>query len=448
MSTTHDVWTDPELRDLALSQPELLAVADALSSAPGVDARAGKGRRFDVGRLAAAAAALAAVAVVALIAPWGRSGRDGLNSLALAAIGSQPVLHVVAEETFPPTAELIDIASGQARPVSEEQQLEIWYDADQGLKHTITRSGSTLIDDVLETPAGGFSPGGIVYDCAWIAAHPVEATKARVSCNANMDNGTTPHVIPRPKPTLDQALAGFLDGYRNALADGTARDAGPGRLDGHPVVWLEFPLAEGGSERAALDTTTHKPLLIENSAGQRMRITSIETVGTDDANFTRPSKDELGDQPSYGGPVPRTRQDLPLDPAAMAEALPGAVWAGPTSSGLALASAERMVMRTSFADDTRPRQLAAGLSLVYSANPDDIGAVSVHLDESRTPQFGYSWGFVRGDSPAEGTIYAPIFESGSDTAMGFTVVHGIYVTLRASSRELLLAAVRALRPAA
>ena len=448
MSTTHDVWTDPELRDLALSQPELLAVADALSSAPGVDARAGKGRRFHVGRLAAAAAALAAVAVVALIAPWGRSGSDSLNSLALAAIGSQPVLHVVADESFPPTAELIDIATGQARPVPEVRQLEIWYDADRGLKHTITRSGATLIDDELDTPAGGFTPGGIVYDCAWIAAHPVEATKARVSCNANMDNGTTPRIIPRPKPTLDQALAGFLDGYRKALADGTARDAGPGRLDGRPVVWLEFPLAEGGSERAAVDGTTHKPLLIENSAGQRMRITSIESVGTDDANFTRPSKDELGDQPSSGSPVARTRQDLPLDPAAVAEALPGALWAGPTPSGLAFTSAERMVMRTSFANDAHPPQLAVGLSLVYSANPDDNGAPSVHLDESRTPQFGYSWGFVRGGPPAEGTIYAPIFSGGSSTAMGFTIVDGTYVTIRASSRELLLAVARALRPGA
>jgi hypothetical protein len=107
------------------------------------------------------------------------------------------------------------------------------------------------------------------------------------------------------------------------------------------------------------------------------------------------------------------------------------------------------VLRTTFGNDTHPPRLAVGLTLIYrSANPDDKPEGFVELDESRTPQFGYAWGFfVRGDPPSEGTIYAPIFTSESSYRMGFTVVHGTYVTIRASSADLLLTMARALRPA-
>jgi hypothetical protein len=52
------------------------------------------------------------------------------------------------------------------------------------------------------------------------------------------------------------------------------------------------------------------------------------------------------------------------------------------------------------------------------------------------------WGFVRGDDPPEGWLYT----SGS-LPVGFTVVEGTYVTIQASSADLLFAAARALEPA-
>jgi hypothetical protein len=450
MTTAHDVWTDPELRDLVRTEPELLAVADALASAQGVDARARKRRRLPVRRLGAIAAALAALAVVALIAPWSRSGGDSLSSLALAAIGSQPVLHVVAEVKLPATAELIDIQSGRARPVIEERQQEIWYDRQRGLKHTITRSGATVLDDILETPKGGFTPGGIVYDCAWIAAHPVEATKARVSCNPSGENGTTPRAIPRPKPSVNPALGGFLDGYQKALAEGLAREAGTGELDGRAVVWLEFPTQAGRTEKVALDQESYEPLLVEDNFGRRLRIRSIETIPRERANFKRPSVDALGHQPSFGGPVARLTRELALEPAALAKALPGALWAGPTLDGYSLASAERKVLRTTFANDTRPPEMGVGVELSYRAlapnGEPDRRRPAIHLQESATRQFGYAWGFLRGEPPPEGTLYAPISASDSEVAIGFAVVRGIFVTIHAPSTDLLLEAARSLRP--
>ena len=87
MTTTQDVWTDPELRELLHEQPELLAIADALAQADVEAATRRLPRRvLRNSRILAVAAALAAVVAVALLAPWSRSG-GRLSDLALAAIG-------------------------------------------------------------------------------------------------------------------------------------------------------------------------------------------------------------------------------------------------------------------------------------------------------------------------------------------------------------------------
>jgi hypothetical protein len=176
VTTTQDVWTDPELRELMLEQPELVAIADALAQAD-VEAATRRSRRRVLrnSRILAVAALLAAVVAMALVAPWGHSG-GRLSELALAAIGSQPVLHVIAQSEVPTGDRLIEIKTGRVQQLSQQQQEEIWYDAAKGLKRDTVRVGSTILGDTLETPEGGYTPGGIVYDCAWIAAHLVQAT--------------------------------------------------------------------------------------------------------------------------------------------------------------------------------------------------------------------------------------------------------------------------------
>ena len=153
--------------------------------------RAQRGRGFGrLSRFALAATVLVVGIALAVVAPWGGSG--GFADRALAALGSGPVLHVVAHAQGPTGGRLVDLSTGATTAITQEMEMEIWYDHKQGLKHSVLRSGGRIVDDTLETPEGGYTPGGIVYDCAWIAAHPVEATKARVSCNANRNNGTTP----------------------------------------------------------------------------------------------------------------------------------------------------------------------------------------------------------------------------------------------------------------
>jgi hypothetical protein len=440
VSTTQDVWTDPELRELVLEQPELVAIADALAQADLARAKRKHAVRRSP-RLLLVAAALAAVAALALIAPWNRSS-GSLNDLALAAIGSQPVLHVIAETSDPTGAQLTEIATGRVQQIRQHQQQEIWYDAGKGLKRSTARADSRIVDDTLETPRGAYTPGGIVYDCPWIAAHPIQATKARISCNASGENGTTPHGIPRPSPTLDPALSGFVDGYRHALATGQAREAGSGRLDGRPVDWLVLETSEG-SERVALDHATHKPVLLESDSGRRLRITAIKTIPFAPADFRRPTADELPAQPSFGKAA--DAQALQPEGGVIAAAVPGAVWAGQSVRDLALAKAEQQSLLSTFPKHRRPPLTGTGLELDYgslnSGGRLDISQPYVRIQEapSRTLGFGIMWGFVRGDEPPQGSLY-----TAGSAPIGFTVVDGTYLTIQASSLDLLLAAAKAL----
>jgi hypothetical protein len=401
-------------------------------------------RRTPSLRLAALFAALVVVVAVALVAPWSGS-RGSLIDRALAAIGSQPVLHVIGERLGTAQQHVVDIQSGRVESKPLVVREEIWYDQARGLKHTITRVDGSLVDDVLETPRGGYTPGGIVYDCAWIAAHPVEATKLRVSCNASLENGTTPHKVPRPKPTLAPGLAGFLDGYQQALSSGSAREIGKGQLDGQTVDWLEFK-TNGGTERVALDPSTHKPVLVEDGSGWSLRIAAIETVAASAADFSRPTPNELGAQPTF---VARTdTQALPSDASAIAT-VPGAVWAGPSLAELPLAAAQRTQLKATFVNGTPEPQTGVGLELDYGTLKSngrlDRSRPFVQIEEapSRALAFGYMWGFVRGAEPPAGKLYEPSGVS----PLGFTVSNNRYLTIQASSPELLRAAAQALHPA-
>ena len=335
----------------------------------------------------------------------------------------------------------MDLSTGATTPITQEQEVEIWYDHKHGLKHTIVRSDGKIVDDTLETPEGGFTPGGIVYDCAWIAAHPVEATKARVSCNANGNNGTTPRVIPRPKPSIDPSLQGFLDGYQRALATGKARKTGTGKINGRSVIWLAFDLPGARSERVAVDSETMRPLLVRDEPGNySYRIEQIGTQSSKEADFSKPTLAEVGPQPSGGRTT--SSESLPPQPSSIRAALRGAVWAGSSLGGLPLTSARRDELRTSFADHARPPETGVGLRLEYGSGAS--GAYVV-LMESNRPQFGYQWGFVQ-QTQTLPDLTGKLYIAG--TSIGFTVTNGIYITINASNHDLLILAARSLQSAA
>ena len=157
------------------------------------------------------------------------------------------------------------------------------------------------------------TPGGPVYTCAWIAAHPIEATKARVSCNANGQNGTKPHKVPEQPPTLDLALAGFVDHYQSALSSGEATKIGTGQVDGHQVIWLRINAtaqSQGGypAEDVAIDASTYAPILVRTSGSQPVQftVTEIDTRAYDPSLFTAASSGVRAHERTDGRPPRRS----------------------------------------------------------------------------------------------------------------------------------------------
>jgi hypothetical protein len=433
--TAETSFADAELVELFADEPELLAIADAIAATTTAPARAHESAsapsRLRLARpsVLTAVVLVAAAAVVVLVAPWQRS-HGTLTDMALAAIGTQPVVHVVTET--PTGAGLVDIATGNAQPVMQRD--EVWYDAARGLRRDVTRNGSVILDDELETPQGGFTSHGIVYDCAWIAAHPVAATKARVSCNASGDNGTTPHTVPRPKPTLDAGLAGFADSYRQALASGQAHEAGTGEVDGQTVDWLVFPTSEGNTEKVALDHSSHKPILLEGPHSS-IRIDSIETIPYAPSNFARPTPAEVPERPSLTNAGDGAA--VALNGAAIAAAYPHALWAGSQVAGLPLAHAEQQALSASFSSGTA-KQTGPGIELGYG-KLDKRGKIDrtqpyILIQEAPSSTLATMAGFLHGGFPAAGRLYAdPLsgsWSTGNTLGVGATVIDGIYVMIQ------------------
>ncbi len=434
MKTTDlSAFADAELVEQFATEPDLLAIADAISATQLAPRSRG---RLLLPRLLLTGTAVAVAATLLLLAPWQRGGHPFVER-ALAAVGNGPVLHTVVR--VPSGRSLIDVETGQEVP--QLITIETWYDGARELEHTFFRTGGQLTGEDLLTPEGGFTSAGPVYDCAWIAAHPVEATKARVSCNEDGRNGTAPRTIPRPPPPINPALAGFIDGYREALAKGTARRVGEGTVGGRPVVWLELDAEGGQTERVALDKETLRPLLIRPQSGDDIEVLSIETVARAAADFSRPRPLPKDERESSGFKVDIGSTELKA--TEVASTLPGALWLGSAFRGLELVRIERQTLATTYAANAGPEPTSGtGVTFFYgetkpNGDPDFSGEY-VQLMESSQPQPAY-WARVPAALvPPEGRILA------LGDSSGFLLRHGVYVAFQSAGSSSVLEIARAL----
>ncbi len=131
---------------------------------------------------------------------------------------------------------------------------------------------------------------------------------------------------------------------------------------------------------------------------------------------------------------------------------------------IGLVAATRDDLKTSFVHDMPAPETGIGLQLEYGAL-----AANGHLDfahpflqiseaPSRALAFGYMWGFLDA-GPATGKIYFQSMGGGRAyglhgkllppsprIALGFTISNSRYITIQASSPELLLKAAQTLQP--
>jgi hypothetical protein len=430
MSRSTEVLHSDELVGLLERDPELLAIADAIANTA---ARKSSLRGWPL-RVALVATVVVA-AVLGATAPWSHSDGNGLLSRALAAVGTLPVLHVVIEA--PAGGQFINVQTGSTRPLIS--RTELWYDRGKGLKRTVVSTNGVITSDVLETPAGGVTSNGIVYDCAWIAAHPAEAAAARVDCRSG-----GPQAATRPVPSVDPAFAAFIDGYPAALASGTAIKVGEGTRDGHHILWLRFAAANG-SELVAIDASNYLPVLVR-AGGNELRIVSIETVAAGEGHFERPTQHGAA-EPSSGEVA--NSDPVALDTASLTAALPDAVWLGTRLGPLQLIDARQQHLHTSYGDGTTPVTTATGLELTYAA-PDASGRLDhstarVRINEASSPQFAYKWGFVPAMNLAPGIAYVPN-AAGSASQLAFARIGQTYLTIQGATPDLAESAEHALTP--
>jgi hypothetical protein len=449
---------DTELLLELRAEPELLAVADALSDAleaGGLERR----RRGKTWLAAGAAAAVTAAAVVTGALLLAANGvQPSLVDRALAAVGDAPVLHAVIRQQGPSDTTLVELSTGRRIVEQRVTQTEIWFDKERSLEHTITHTTHLPTQDFLSTPAGVFSESGPVWTCARIAAHPVEATRERVSCNFNGDNGTKPRHVPEPPPTLDPALAGFVDGYREALATGAARRIGEGTIEERQVYWLEFRLPEPSAdpsapaeppvdlrEQVAVDSGTYTPIVVRpitnGVAGLDYRVLEIGTVGRDEADFSKPRLLPPGERPTSTSVV-RTGE-LELGEASRVLGA-DALWAGPEVAGLKLAAVQRQEVTSGYGRSSGvPPRVTPVVSLIYGdVRRGHPTSGSLEITESTAPLS--VWAYALAPAPA-GFVSLNVF------GWGQLRVGDVYVQItggfpRAASEELTVAAARQLVP--
>ena len=438
MSRTRSVFDDRELVELLAGEPELLAIADALVVTLGPEYTAHRqaaALRRRAKRLAPLAATLAAVVALLLVAPWQRG--PSLVENALAAVGDGPVLYVVVEQPAPEES-LRDLSTGKVLP--RNVRTEIWFDGGRDLKKTLMTLDGAVLDEVLETRQGGWTRGGRVYTCAWIAAHPVEATKARVSCDPSGENGTTPRTVPERPPTVDLALGGFVDRYRSALATGAATKVGEGTVNGREVVWLRIP-TPGGDERVAIDAATYAPVRIDAGHGaDPLRVVTAQTLPFDPARFAKPAPvpAQLG-----GG----TSSETPLDVDQASEILGApAVWLGRDWNGLQLVSVtkqERTIRTT--ADATERPVPTVKLSYARVAADGTVAdRPTLELYETTTCLIRVGWTCSPRDPTSPSTIGQPM-----DDLFALLRRGDLYLSMwrdRSAGSPSLLDAARAVRP--
>jgi len=382
---------DPEILELLADKPELLAIADAIAETQ----RAPKRRRVRVTapRALALAAVVAGLILVVLLAPGG-GGNHGILDRALAAIGEGRVLHVVTRS--PTGSVLVDLKSG--RRVVETYESEVWADRQSNRFHVLIRVDGRIAGDAVGR----------------IAARKTEP-----------------------------AFAALWSGYRQALANGTAKLERTGSIDGRRVYWLRFRSQQAGvlGTEVAVDRRTYKPVVFRAHVSPThhldSRVLVAETTLFRGSDFRRrgPSvrtsgTSSIGSSSSFPAQGPRR------PPVVRAPWLtPGKIAAG-----------LRLVFTGRTTERSTQGRTAHGFQLVYGTVSGTVH--SLDIDEYIRPLDASAWksiphGWIRvqqGETSDQHGTHA--------NWTGSLVKRGVYVTIETGRGErAVLATARALHRA-
>jgi hypothetical protein len=334
---------------------------------------------FRLGLIAAAAVA----AGLALALAWPFGGPSGPLERALAATGGGPVLHVVLETH--PDGTVVDLASGRReRP---DVVFEQWYEPGSGLR-----------ERVISATGGADSPVGLLVQ--------------------------RPDVIQSGQ---GEVLAGFIQGYRDALRRGEAVVFDHGTLAGRKVTWIRFDDA-GETYEVAVDDASGKPVYLRLLRG-----------GSQDNQYTAEVREleSVGDLPPAGPSLEFgvDRSDLIGPDDARGMMTRPTLWLGSTFSGLTVTRTTLLDFSQPGAPDVPPTAHWKGVDLVYGGRDGSPAPDTpfVEIEEQTHAS-------LRPAAPPEGSILVR-GEYGGELHKD-----GVYMLITASSEQLVIDAARALAP--
>jgi hypothetical protein len=377
---------DPELVRLAERVAEL---ADQPREVPG------RGRHKLV--VAGAAVIVAAAVVAAAALPLVSDHAPRISDQALAAVGSDRVLHIEVARTVADDR-TVDLATGKQRPTL--LTVESWFDEQSRRLHVVERRNHGVVAETV---------------------------------------GTAQRVTNAAIPRLDPALALFLTGYRSALRQGRVRDLGNAIVHGRRVRWLAIVGVHPRGERVAVDPGTFAPRLIEERDRIRWTVSRLASVPFAAAVFRLSRRIPLA--PSAGGVVSHHRSS-----PAQARKLLGlpVLGVGRSDLGLRLDSLEVERLSSAFARSAHRRPLrSTGVSLTYRM--PDGGAVEVREAPRPLPAYAFSRGvtFSFDPIPRAGTMQLTTI---GGAWLGQLRSHRLYVTITGPDPATVVGAARSLRP--
>ena len=375
-------------------------------------------RRSPVLQLAFATA-IAGLAALFVVAPWKGSEQVGVLDKALAAVGNEPVLHVVFRGNWGGT--LVNLKTDDRKPLYGER--EVWFDSNRGLVHQVSRFG-----------------GGIEHE----------------------------EVYKRNRK--DRELTVLWQDYRGALEKGTALVVGEDVVDGVPVYWiivrsLMLPdVADSKNhelaQQVAVSRETFKPVAMKYTRDREPtreieHILLFETVPLDEADFKSESGASVDGRPMMFGSTPTKFENA----AGILGRTP--YWLGPEFAGrlpLVQTRKDRFAVGQSpnggVYKPGRPRYGPehTGVVFFYGALGDDPNTVPVN--EYTTPLLKQPYVEIAQTTDREllmrGAPMRYVPPEGSIVLMagvsGYLVRDGVYITIRAANDKLILDAARALRP--
>ena len=444
---------DVEVIELLADEPELLAIADAVSATQRKAAAPQRRRVVVRGAIVVAAAVAAVVAVLA--APQSHSGgvlggelgnaRAAILTRALAALGTGQIMHVISEG--PAGTSYVDLKTGKRTPAVLSE--ELWTNRHGFRLHLVERVNGRVVAD--------FRPG---------------------------DRGFGVYAGFR-----DPAFLALWTGYHAALGNKYAPAVlgGRGTVDGHSVYWIRFPIwynqkcptpstrtfcrrpTRLSQTKVAVDAHTFKPILERTyEDGRRFdtRILLAEAIPYRPPELYRRLGPKLFDAMSPGHPfgghpfagvTRREKNKLGLGRNPHRLRKRGVVptpWltAGKTVAGLSFRHVSRLLSQPLDQVATLPvawRLVYRAVRLVYKpASRGPSGRLpTTAIDETFRPADPRPW---KGLPP--GSIEVQPGESVNRSGAhrlwtGYLVKHGVYITISTPAGEhALLKIASALHP--